>query len=134
MTKKEMARLINGRQVGCELSRDEAELAGGSGLVVIYGASDDLMEIQGAISDEVGCYNGGTAFFWDGEILAPECEDERCPHEIRRQENSKTVRAVWDEEGFSWTYKTNIPHETFEILELNEKFCRGIVFDIKEVI
>lgn len=29
----------------------------------LYGASDDLIEIEGAISDEIGCYNDGPISF-----------------------------------------------------------------------
>ena len=43
------------------------------------------------------------------------------------------MKAVWGEEGYSWTYETAIPHATFEILEDEEKYCRGIVFDIKDL-
>lgn len=34
---------------------------------------------------------------------------------------------------FAWTYSTEIPHATFEIIEEGEKFCRGIVFDINDL-
>jgi hypothetical protein len=45
----------------------------------------------------------------------------------------KTIEAIWGKDGYSWTYKTDIPHATFDIFEDGEKFCRGIVFDIKSL-
>ena len=38
----------------------EKQIAKDSGLVIVYGASDDLMEFEGAIEDEIGCYDGDT--------------------------------------------------------------------------
>lgn len=60
MTAAELAALLNGREYRKEMSRDEEQVAKAAGLVVVFGASDDLMELRGAISDEVGCYDGGT--------------------------------------------------------------------------
>ena len=61
ITKEQLAAMLNGREYGQELTNDEGKLAKQSGLVVIFGASDDLMQIVGAECAEVGCYKGGTA-------------------------------------------------------------------------
>jgi hypothetical protein len=51
----------------------------------------------------------------------------------------KTVQAVWcprDENGkiwASWKIQTDIPHETFDIMEDGELFCRGVVFHVDDV-
>lgn len=62
MKKEELAAMLNGREYRNEITREEAAEAKAAGLVVVYGASDDLMEFEGAIRDELGCYDGGTAF------------------------------------------------------------------------
>jgi hypothetical protein len=49
------------------------------------------------------------------------------------KESAKTIEVVWDAEGYSWIYETEIPHAVFDILEDGEKFCRGIVFDIRSL-
>lgn len=43
------------------------------------------------------------------------------------------ITAIWDNYGYSWTYKTTIPHETFEIMEGEQKYCRGIVFSTDDL-
>ena len=62
MTKKELAEKLNGRQYG-DSFKDVMEDTMASGLVIVTGASDDLMEFQGAIEDEGGCFDGGEVYF-----------------------------------------------------------------------
>lgn len=134
MTKDELAAKINGRQIGKEITGAEINAAKKAGLVVVYGASDDLMEFEGAISDEVGAYEGGEAFILDGELLTDDngCESE-CKWFMAARKNAVKIEACWDESPFTWTYETDIPHATFEIYEGKEKYCRGIVFKLSEV-
>jgi hypothetical protein len=41
---------------------------------------------------------------------------------------------LWAEEGdYSWTYATEIPHATFEVIEDDGPYCRGIVFALADV-
>ena len=62
MTKKELAEKLNGRQYG-DSFEDVLEDAKQSGLVMVTGASDDLMEFAGAFRDEGGCFDGGRVYF-----------------------------------------------------------------------
>lgn len=102
-------------------------------IVIIYGASDDLMEFDGAIYDEVGCYDGGTAYlnYEDGVIL-DNCDCVECN---KKKLKAKTIDAIWcaKDSEWTWTYKTDIPHETFEMLDDDEKYCLGIVFYRKDL-
>lgn len=112
MTKEQLAERLNGRQYGREITREEEKLAKESGLVVIFGASDDLCEMRGVIDDEFGCYDGG-------EI---DCEDY--PGELQ---------AIWcPASGGSWGYETDLPHADFNIYEDDMLYCVGIVVDLKE--
>lgn len=63
MDKKELARLIDGREYGYEPFHDVRQTAKEAGLVIVSGASDDLMEFDGGIYDEGGCFDGGKVFF-----------------------------------------------------------------------
>ena len=45
MTAKELAQRITGRHYMEELSEEEEILANKNGLIVVFGASDDLMEL-----------------------------------------------------------------------------------------
>lgn len=125
----EFAEMLNGREYRQEITKEEAAIAKEENLVIVFGASDDLMEFRGAIYEEVGCWDGGEAFIDDmGMLLENKCDDSDCPYFKQEKEHAFKITAVWDSEGYSWIYKTDIPHKTFDILEDGEKYCRGIVF------
>jgi hypothetical protein len=126
----EFAKMLDGRKHNNEISKDEEKKAKELGFVVVFGYSDDNMEFRGAIDDEVGCYDGGNAYITKYGILE-DCKCE-CEHYQRAKDNSTIIKALWcNEDNYSWTYETTIPHATFDILEDDEKYCRGIVFDIE---
>jgi len=130
----DLAALLNGREYPFRLSKEEAAQAKADGLVVVYGASDDLMEFEGAIYDELSAYKGATAHLTHEGLLHNECENDECPSFKKLKSASATIKALWcKEEGYSWTFETEIRHETFEIVEEGEKYCRGIVFNLKDV-
>ncbi|QUT07948.1 hypothetical protein KFK14_11470 [Sphingobium phenoxybenzoativorans] len=134
LTAKIAAEALNGRQYRKECPKEFAKELKAAGLVAVFGASDDLMEIRGAVTDEVDCYMGGTAYFTDSGLYQRQCDSDQCPHEKNRLGYATKVEALWcEEEGYSWAYRTVIPHETFEILEDDAKYCRGIVFALADV-
>ncbi len=130
---KEFAKSISGKEYGYpQFTKEEIETAKENGFVIVYGASDDLMEFEGAIRDEGGCFDGGEVFFNREGIL----------YEIggSREWKPNIIKAIWcdgekDKDGkeITWTYKTDIPHETFMIYEDREPYCRGIVFSIDDL-
>ena len=129
MNLKEFAEMLNGRGYREEMTKEEEQLAKELGFVVVFGYSDYNMEFRGAIDDEVGCYEGGIAYV--NEIgLVTECECNCMYYQIERDKASQ-IKAIWSDDGvISWMYETDIPHETFEICEIGEIFCIGIVFDL----
>ena len=104
----------------------------GSGLVAVFGASDDNMEFRGAISDEVGCYGGGTAYLDRDGLLQNDCEDEGCPYFAKIKESAATITALWDVDGIAWRYETKIQHVKFTINEDGTAWCEGIVFALSD--
>ena len=58
MDAKELAAKLNGREYCREITDEEVRQAKEAGLVVVFGASDDLIEFRGAIRDEGDCYDG----------------------------------------------------------------------------
>lgn len=134
MNAKELAAQLNGAEYPLSIGsviRSEAKAAG---LVIVYGASDDLMEFDGAIHDEMGAYEGATAYLDSSGLLEDDCDNDECPHFEKMKAKAATIEALWDPgEGYSWKYQTAIPHETFEITEDGEPYCRGIVFALADV-
>lgn len=133
MNAKEFAVLLNGRSYGNELTKAEEAQARESGLVVVFGYSDDNMELCGAIHDEIGCYGGGTAYLTSAGLLCNDCGEDECPYFKQLKKDAATIEAVWNKYGYSWIYETNIPHESFDILEDGDTYCRGIVFALSDV-
>ena len=125
MTKEELASRLNGRQYRFEISKAEELEAHASGLIVIFGASDDLLEFRGAIDDEVGAWGGKIVFITPNGLLNNECDDDDCPYFQKI-----VVNAEWDKDGYSWVITSNLSYAPFDILEDGEKYCRGIVINI----
>lgn len=138
MTAKELAEMFSGREVGDEITPQEERIARNAGLVVVYGYSDDNAEFRGAIDYEADSYDGGTVYLTGRGILeGPACscaEDCECPYFTQVREKAKSIKAVWhDEGGPCWTFETDIPHETFTIMEDGEPWCIEIVFSMENL-
>jgi hypothetical protein len=110
MTLQEFAGMLDCRMVGNEITSEEEILAEELGYVVVFGYSDDNTEFRGAYADEVSCFDGGRVY----------------------ENNEQYIDAIWDENGYSWIYNTNILHETFDIYDEDKKYCRGIVFSLND--
>jgi hypothetical protein len=139
MDAKALAALLTGREYRHEITREEEAQAKAAGLVVAFGASDDLLELRGSIHDEAGAYDGGKVRV-DKEGLIPSFEDvdrddeEELRRYFKRENSGIEVEAAWEgEPGYSWIIKASIPHETFEIVEDGEPYCRGVVFHLDHV-
>ncbi len=123
---KEIAEKLNGIAYGENISDIEAE-AKEHGIVIVMGASDDLMEFSGAIEDEGGCYDGGEVYFDRDGVSQDDTERDN------------VIEAIWcdgtNAEGVpaTWTYQTEIPHEKFNVWEDEELYCVGIVFSIEDI-
>lgn len=133
MNAQEAAAALNGNEYGEEGSRELFAEMKAAGLVAVFGASDDLMEMRGAIDDEVGAWNGGVAAVTPAGLLTNECEVDDCPYFAKLKKTARTVEAKWDSgDGFAWQYDTTIPHEKFVIVEDGEQYCEGIVFALAD--
>lgn len=133
MITKEIAAILDGMEYGEDIKEQDIQYAKVNGAVIVFGASDDLMEFRGAIYDEIGCFDGGSAYLDKNGLVQNKCDNEDCPYFREKLLHAKIVKAIWNSEGYSWMYKTDIPHETFEILEEGEKYCRGIVFLMEDL-
>jgi hypothetical protein len=141
MTHQELAAKLNGREYLGELDPTEHEIAKLNRLVVVFGASDDLMEFRGAIHDEIGAYNGTTAKVTVNGLLPSwneldhDDESEMDKYYAMKNLGFMTIKAIWCPKGteMSWAYKTQIPHSTFDVMEDGEVYCRGIVFCLNQI-
>jgi hypothetical protein len=141
LTKESLAARLTGRESGSEITRDEEAEAKAAGLIVLFGYSDDNLELRGAVHDEVGCYASrrpvtvvvtadGVVEGWD------ENKNEEDAREWFRREMlpRATVRVFYaiGASAFTWSYEVDVPHATFEIFDGDEKFCFGVVLAVAD--
>jgi hypothetical protein len=140
LTPETLAALLNGRAYRQEITKEEQQAAYRAGLVVVFGASDDLMESRGALEEEVGAWEGTTVRVTAAGLLprwdSVDHDDEaECESYFRlKLQHSVEIKALWcKDKTWTWTYETSIPHATFEIMDEDEHYCRGIVFRLADV-
>jgi len=145
MTSKELAELLNGRQYRKETTPEIIKLAKDNGLVIVYGYSDDNTEFEGAISEEIPCWEGAKIYFNKEGSNFTDVNGMAflTYHKDKDEPESNAIEAVWYDNGkvthegtglyYSWTFKTEIPHETFDIFDEGDPYCRGIVFSITDL-
>lgn len=143
MTKESFAAMLDGREYGSEITEAEETMAFANGLLVIFGYSDDNVELRGAIRDEVGMYDGGCICITSEGKVMPMWESVDCTDkdEVREYFRNEALPKVgidcqWspaDEPNLSWRYATDVPHATFNIMDDGDVYCRGIVIDMKDI-
>lgn len=136
-----IAQKLHGMEYPLCVPKAVAAEAKAAGIVIVYGASDDLMEFDGAIRDEIGANDGVVALVdskgplpsWDS--VKDEGEEAAADY-MARKPHVREIEAIWcpkDMPETSWAYKTDIPHATFDIMEDGEIYCRGIVFELADL-
>jgi hypothetical protein len=108
-----------------------------SGLVIVFGSSNDRMVIEGAIGDDLEAMGGRTISVYKYSVLGSKDDihnDKDLNKWLKNKSASKEIDAMWAcDDNYSWTYKTDIPHATFAILKAGSSYCRGIVFSVDEI-
>lgn len=131
-TAKQFANIISLRDFFEGLSDPEIECAKRNGLVIVYGYSDDLIELKGAIQAEGECFEGG-----DFHLIK---EDGKWKL-VRGEGVCNTISAKWynrlsltdNGDIIPWSYETDISHEKFLANNGGDIFCEGFVFNVKDL-
>ena len=112
-------------------------LAKETGVVIVYGHSDDLIEFRGAIDDELGAWEGGIFLIHNSAHPNVEKLDSTDLYRLSIEERRNCIFAKWP-----WHYKTDIPHKEFTVFydkpeddekEWTEIYCSGIIFSVKDL-
>lgn len=146
MTKEQLAEALDGVQYGEEddlINTLEAE-SPEQDLVVVFGYSDDCVEIRGALNDEFS--RRGFSLYWNFEHnrvgfvenLEGLVEDQRDIIDGlfdtfgRKQVAVKNV-ARWDWDFLFQFEPDNIPFAPFKVMDGEELYCIGCVFSLEDV-
>ncbi len=143
-TKEELAKLLNNRPGTFGLTKEERNQCIKNGLVVVSGASDDLMEFDGAINEEYGAYGNGQSILFTklGKEYNSEHDEmiETLEKELGISINiplNSIDNFYFDENNqnkyLQWSYKTKIPHSKFKYFEDSEYYSIGIIFSISDL-
>lgn len=120
MNTKEWAEKLNNIEYPADEIWDMRKQFEEDGVVVVYGASDDLIEFEGAIQDEGDCYND-KVFYINKEGLTTSY-------------SKNYVKVTHPHDGtVQFNYETNIPCEWFNVVEDGELYCKGFVFNINDL-
>lgn len=120
MNTKEWAEKLNNIEYPADEIWDMRKQFEEDGVVVVYGASDDLIEFEGAIQDEGDCYND-KVFYLNKEGLTTSY-------------SKNYVKVTHPHDGtVQFNYETNIPCEWFNVMEDGELYCKGFVFNINDL-
>ena len=128
---KALATALNNRDLEDGFYRFELKCAVRNNLVIVTGYSDDLIELDGAIKQEGDCFNG--------EIFHLEKYNDQWL--LKKGNGCNSISAIWydqnnttdDLEVIPWSYKTDIPHESFSAKYRGEPFSEGFVFNITDL-
>jgi hypothetical protein len=134
MKAKDLATRLQGVDLG-DIPHEMGAEARRAGLVVVMGTSRDTVEFFGAIEGEADVPEGGAIYF-DAAGILPEADD--VPHELQREYYDRKrlaflIDAEWQRDGFHWIFTTALPHSRFVAAREGQRYCRGIVFDIKAI-
>lgn len=135
---------LHGRQYGEELAEEHEALAKANGLVVVFGYSDDNVELRGAIHDEIGAYDGTTLRItplgllpeWDSFMDNDPDETQVQEYFAKKASGVATIEATFspeDKPGYTWGFTTAIPHLVFTVMEGDEVFGEGLIFALADV-
>jgi len=112
---------LNGREYRSEMTKEMIQFAKENNLVVVYGASDDLTEFSGSISDEFGV--GELYFDKAGKFYL---EDELS------SEHKSTLNMIHSFQT-PFSVKTSIAHYAFVVMEDGDVYGTGIVFSMNDL-
>ena len=105
--------------------------------MIVFGQSDDTTVITGAIEATCETKDGGTLYLDGEDGLFEDCPCD-CVHSRRARARAKAVQVCWCKGPYVWSYRTEIPHATFEIRDNqpssdNLRFCQGLVFRAEDL-
>lgn len=124
ITAQQIADMIEGRKYGEEITKEIEAIAKDNDILILFGASDDLLEFRGAVHDEYDCHRGGYCYVTKKGRITKKAKNTRLK-----------IEALWggDASGeVSWEIIPDTTHVRFNIFDqCGEHYCIGAVVDLK---
>ena len=96
--------------------------------LVIFGSSDDLVEICGYHHYEFNALRPITLYVTRNCVYSADTIYPSTAKSIHAEYSAPTTN-----NPALWKFTTDIPHVTFDVMEGNELFCRGLVIDLNNL-
>lgn len=132
----DFAKKIDGVEYGelIHIKNKFAVEAKDNGFVIVYGASDDLIEFDGAYQEEVyiGMDGGIGTFDFDGTSDDGKKHNHKVVGYWCGKVNGKQIKS-WEPTQAVWEISVSMPSEPFNIYEDGEVFCVGCIFKISDM-
>ena len=158
-TIEDLAKLLDGNEYRDELYNeygiDIYDLCEQKKWVIVFGASDDLIEFEGFISDEDGAWDGTLMkFVTPGEFYLEDEDDETYKkakdymfHRISKDElkeiknkdykDTCIIEMLWDPKEIDASWQVNIkgaPFAKFNVMEDENIYCKAAIIDLSKFI
>jgi hypothetical protein len=142
MNAKQFAQLIDGQCYPFLMSKEECQLAEENELLVAFGSSDDLLELEGAIRDEIDAWNGTKIYIVKGVVRdADEIEGDLYYQTEEPFDKLRSILLEWEPKslpGASWLVTVGgdrLSDEDIASFDIKDDeseglFCRGVVFKL----
>lgn len=140
----EVALLLDGQVDTRPADKEVCALLKSLGFVVVFGLSDDLIEIRGTSDTEIDGWQGqfregerqDLRFTADGLVddHTPPYDEETGDYADLPATPAPAGAAIVDvrfcKDGLTWVFETEVPHASFTTTLHGTPFCRGIVLDL----
>lgn len=149
MTTQQLAELLNNRQYSNEIDTEEIQLAKDHNYLVVFGHSDDCVELRGILYEEytvdttiligkkgermfVETDTSDLEGFDDFDGVYKHFKELGC---IQVSDCSvEPTNYITSEYGMNgWEFTTDLPHSTFQIYDEDDLHGNGLVIDLTEL-
>jgi hypothetical protein len=122
---QELATLLDGFNHEDRFTKHTLKIARESGLIIVSSIGDDTVVFNGAMTEEFDLFQGGDIFMdKDGFAYTRQKVDK----------SRKKITSIWEDKSvFKWKFITSIPNSCFSIKRAGKNYCKGIIFNTKDV-
>lgn len=128
MTSLELSTELNGRDADDKFTRYVVKISKENKLVIVTAIGRDTVFFNGAITEEFDLFKGGAIY------LIKEGNEYVAYTKQSDKGDRKKIEAFYESSRiFQWSFRTLIPHSTFDVKKGDKNFCKAIVFSLEDV-
>lgn len=142
---KEYAELLNNHEYGNDFDKDLVNDMKEDGVAVGYGCSDDLFELEGALSEEYDAWNKVKLVWFGNQFVKEDSVNELLEYvddeypmlydsikSMLKLDNLPFIK-IKTSSDCQFEYEPSFPCEFFNIMEDDDLYCKGFVFEVKSL-